>query len=74
MSNQLTDGRRGEGASVLGVTMNLEMCAEGESTYIIYLEYHSACPLVRVGTPTPSPESECVPPGTKGGVDTLACG
>ncbi len=33
----------------------------------IYLEYHSVCPLVRIGTPTPSPPSECAPPpGTKG--------
>jgi hypothetical protein len=24
-----------------------------------YLEYHSACPLVEIGTPTPSPASEC---------------
>ncbi len=34
-------------------------------TYI-YLEYHSVCFLVRIGTPTPSPPSEC-PPGTKRG-------
>jgi len=28
----------------------------------IYLEYHSISALVRIGTPTPSPASECVPP------------
>jgi hypothetical protein len=38
-----------------------------------YLEYHSVCPLVRIGDPTPSPSSECASPGTKGAVDTLAC-
>jgi hypothetical protein len=31
-----------------------------------YLEYHSICPLARIGTPTPSPARECVPPETKG--------
>jgi hypothetical protein len=37
--------------------------------------FHSVCPLVGIGTPIPSPASECVPPeaGTKGGGDTLAC-
>jgi hypothetical protein len=31
------------------------------------LEYHSVCPLVRIGTPhSPSPASVWVPPGTKG--------
>jgi hypothetical protein len=35
---------------------------------LIYLEYHSTCPLVRFWTPTPSLASECVPShGTKGG-------
>jgi hypothetical protein len=39
-----------------------------------YLEYHSVCPLVRIGTPsTPSPASECArPPGTKGGTYSAA--
>ncbi len=27
-----------------------------------YLEYHSVSPLVRIGTPIPSPASACVPP------------
>jgi hypothetical protein len=37
----------------------------------IYLEYHSICHLVRIGTPpASSPARECVPPGTKGGGDT----
>jgi hypothetical protein len=37
----------------------------------ICLEYHSVCPLVRIGTPTPSPASECVPPPEpKGGGGT----
>ncbi len=31
----------------------------------IYLEYHSACPFVRIETPTPSPPSECVTPRSK---------
>jgi hypothetical protein len=35
-----------------------------QSTYI-YLEYHSVCPLVRIGTP--SPADECVPPEPKRG-------
>jgi hypothetical protein len=35
--------------------------------YCLYPEYHSVCPLVRIGTPPPpSPASECVPPGTNG--------
>jgi hypothetical protein len=34
----------------------------------IYLEYHNVCPLVRIGTPNPSPAIEFVPPGTKGGM------
>jgi hypothetical protein len=33
-----------------------------------YLEYHSVCPLVRIGTP--SPASESVTHGTKGGGHT----
>jgi hypothetical protein len=37
----------------------------------IYLEYHSVCPLVRIGTPHPV-YRKCVPlPGTKGGGETL---
>jgi hypothetical protein len=37
-------------------------------TYILYLEFLCVCPLVRIGTPTPSPPSECVPSnGTKRG-------
>jgi hypothetical protein len=38
-----------------------------QSTYCIYLEYHSICPIVRIGTPTPSPASQCVPPRIHGG-------
>ncbi len=38
----------------------------------IYLECHIVCPLVRIGTPIPSPASECVPPGTKGGTHSSA--
>jgi hypothetical protein len=43
----------------------------------IYLEYHSVCPLVGIGTPPPHPLSRkrvCPPPppGTRGRVDTLA--
>ncbi len=37
-----------------------------------FLVYHSVCPLVRIGTPTPCPASECVPPGTKGGTHSYA--
>jgi hypothetical protein len=33
----------------------------------IYLEYHSVWPLVRIGTPTPSPASKWASPGTKWG-------
>jgi hypothetical protein len=45
------------------------VCAAApQSTYIQYLEYHSVCPLVGIGTPPPSPASECAhPPGTQGG-------
>ncbi len=41
----------------------------------IYLEYHSVCPLFRIGTPSPtaaSPAGECGPPEPKGA--TLAWG
>jgi hypothetical protein len=41
-----------------------------QSKYIptIYLEYHSVCPLVGIGTPHPlSRKRVCFPPGTKGG-------
>ncbi len=39
-----------------------------QSTYGIYLEYLSVCPLVQIGTPHPLPPSECVPlPENKGG-------
>jgi hypothetical protein len=39
-----------------------------------YLEYHSVCPFVRIGTPsTPSPASESArPPGTKWGTYSAA--
>jgi hypothetical protein len=33
---------------------------------MLYLEYQSVCPLVRIGSLRPSPASECVIPGTKG--------
>ncbi len=33
---------------------------------MLYLEYQSVCPLVRIGSIRLSPASECVPPGTKG--------
>ncbi len=33
----------------------------------IYLADHSNCPLVRIGTPRPSPESKCVPQNQRGG-------
>ncbi len=43
-----------------------------------YKEYHSVCPLVRIGTPPPpfSPASvQCPSPRTKGGRGgSLACG
>jgi hypothetical protein len=48
-----------------------------QSTVHIYLEYHSVCPLVRIGTPPPQPAIAAPPPpplGTKEGGDTLACG
>jgi hypothetical protein len=38
----------------------------------IYLEYHSVCSLVRIGTtPTPSPAGECAPHRNQKGGDTL---
>jgi hypothetical protein len=41
----------------------------------IYLEYHSECLLVGIGTPTPSTASEYTPPpGTKVGGGTLPAG
>jgi hypothetical protein len=40
-------------------------------TYI-YLEYHSVCPLVRIGTP--SPADECIPPEPKRGGGTHSSG
>ncbi len=41
---------------------------------IVYLEYHSVCPIVRVVSP-PRPASECVSPlGPKEGSKTLSCG
>ncbi len=42
----------------------------------IYLECHSVCPLVRIGTPPPPlPQARVSPPCTKGGGgDTLGCG
>jgi hypothetical protein len=38
----------------------------------IYLEYQRVCPLVRIGTPAPSPKSECVPPEPKRGTHSPA--
>ncbi len=39
---------------------------------IVYLEYQSVCPIVGIGTPPPSSESERVSPlGSKGGSNTL---
>jgi hypothetical protein len=36
----------------------LSVLAEGRDHKVhIYLEYHSVCPLVGIGTPTPSPAS-----------------
>jgi hypothetical protein len=44
------------------------------STYTVYLEIHSFCPIVRIGTSQPlSRKRVCPPPGTKSG-DTLSCG
>jgi hypothetical protein len=44
---------------------------------ILYIEYQSVCPFVRIGSnPPPLPESDCaLPPGTKGGGggETFAC-
>jgi hypothetical protein len=37
----------------------------------MYPEYHSVCPLVRIGTHTPFPKRVC-PPGTKGGYSHTA--
>ncbi len=39
----------------------------------IRIEYHSVCPLVGIGTPSPCPASESVLPRNQRG-DTLACG
>jgi hypothetical protein len=36
-------------------------CLQPQSTYTVFLVY-SVCPLVRIGTPTLSPASECVLP------------
>jgi hypothetical protein len=46
-----------------------------QSTYI-NIEYHSACPLVGIGTLSPplSPASVPLPPEPKGAGGTLACG
>ncbi len=34
----------------------------------LYIEYHSVCPLVGIGTPLPfQPQAIVPPPGTKGG-------
>jgi hypothetical protein len=44
---------------------------------MLYLEYQSVCPFVRIGSPSPFPASECAPrPGIKGGGggQILACG
>ncbi len=43
---------------------------------LIYIENHSVCPLVGIGTlPSPlSPASVPLPPEPKGGGGTLACG
>jgi hypothetical protein len=52
-------------------TTNFEMLngwMQNFQKVLIYLEFHSVCPLVRFRTPTPSPSSECVPSnGTKRG-------
>ncbi len=42
-----------------------------QSTYI-YLEYHSVCPLVRIGTPPPLPQAS-VPLRGRGGVHSPTC-
>ncbi len=35
---------------------------------IVYIEYQSVCPFVGIGSPTPTPTSQCVSPlGPKGG-------
>jgi hypothetical protein len=43
--------------------------------FIKYIEHHSVCPLVGIGTPpTPLPQRVCPPPRTKRWGGTLACG
>ncbi len=38
----------------------------------VYLEYQSVCPFVRIGSPVPSPSSECAPPwNVRGGNTSL---
>jgi hypothetical protein len=49
--------------------MDLEMCARGG----IYLEYHSVCPLVRVGISYPLSRKRVCPPQEPKEGDTLAC-
>jgi hypothetical protein len=81
--NQLIDGgKEGGGECVGGDSESEDVCyrggrSQGTRTYCIYVEYHSVCPLVRIGTL--SPASECSPPlppppGNQMGGDTLACG
>ncbi len=45
-----------------------------DTKYIMYLEYHSFCPLVQIGNhPPPLPQaSVSPPPGTKGGTHSPA--
>jgi hypothetical protein len=43
-------------------------------TTYMYLEYHSVCPLVRIGTPPPLSLARVSPPGAKGGGNTLPAG
>jgi hypothetical protein len=64
-------GQRGEllGVRRVGGGGGCTVYRTAQSTVHLYLEYYSVCTLVRIGTPSPSPPSECVP---KEG-DSLAC-
>jgi hypothetical protein len=58
-------------------TWKVVFCNQNLYSYKVHtcLEYPSVCPLVRIGTPTPSPASECVPPPEpKGGHTCLRAG
>ncbi len=61
------DGRKGK------IVPRHSIVFETQCTVHIYLEYHSECPIVGIGTFPPSPASECAPqPRTKeGGGHTL---